>query len=282
MIYEEQPAPPGLEAAIARLWYLEVARERPYEKILPQPAMHLIVNLSDPYAMFDRSGTATPVGDAFVSGIQSEYLVIAAPPVIRQVVVEVRPGGLGAISWAAGSELAGRVRPAAEVIPDAAALVADLRAAPTPATALDRICGYVAEAGAGWRADPVVEQALATLETGPDRSIGDLVAGLPVSHRTLIARFRRATGLTPRDFQQVWRFHRFVTSLAVAPEVESWADLAALGGYYDQAHVIRAFRRFSGWTPTEYRRRVIEYGPAAATFVPLEEIPTSLPHPARS
>jgi AraC-like DNA-binding protein len=273
MIYDERPAPAGLEAAIARVWYLEVPRARPYEKILPQPAMHLIVNLSEPYALYDRSGAATPVGDAFVSGIQSEYLVIASPPVIRQVVVELRPGGLGVISALTGADVAGRVRPAGEVMSEATGLVDELRAAATPSEALERLGVVLARLGAGWRPDPVVEAALSGLQD-EDRAIGDLVAGLPFSHRTVIARFRRATGLTPRDYAQLWRFHRFVTGLASVAEPGAWASLAPLGGYYDQAHVIRAFRRFSGWTPTEYRRRVAEFGPAAAGFVPLDQVPS--------
>ncbi len=272
MIYEERPAPPGLEAAVSRVWYLEVPRERPYEKILPQPAMHLIINLSEPYALYDRSGTATPVGEAFFSGLQSGYLVIASPPVIRQVVVELRPGGLGAISALTGADVAGRVLAAEEVLPNAAGLVSELRAAATPAEALDRAGRALARLGADWRPDPLVEAALAGLEDA-DRAIGELVALLPVSHRTVIARFRRATGLTPRDYAQLWRFHRFVAGLAAIEEPGDWASLAPMGGYYDQAHVIRAFRRFSGWTPSEYRRRVAEFGPAAASFVPLDEVP---------
>ena len=271
MIYEERPAPPGLESAISRIWYLEVPRERPYEKILPQPAMHLIVNLSEPYALFDRSGVAKPVGAAFVSGIQSEYLVIASPAVIRQVVVEVRPGGLGAISKLPGTGLAGRVRPAEEVVVDAATLVGAVRSAATPGEALDRLGEAVGRIGTGWRADPVVETAVASIQA--NHSIGDIVGDVGVSHRTLIARFRRTTGLTPRDFAQLVRFHRLVTRLDSMTRPVDWAGLAPLGGYYDQAHVVRAFRRFSGWTPTEYRRRVAEFGPSAATFVPLDELP---------
>jgi len=281
MIYEERGAPPGLERAIACVRYLEVPRERPFEKILPQPAMHLIVNLAEPYTLHDRSGAVTPVEDAFVSGLQSQYLVIASPVVIRHVAVEIRPGGLGALSTLPGTELAGRVRPARDVVPGVEALVAALRTAATPGEMLEVTCAHLTRIGAGWRPDPVVEAALAALEDEVALSIGDLVARLPVSHRTLIARFRRATGVTPRDYAQILRFHRFATGLATQKGPADWASRAALGGYYDQAHVIRAFRRFSGWTPTEYRRRVAEFGPAAATFVPLEESP-ELPQPARS
>jgi len=160
------------------------------------------------------------------------------------------------------------------VVADIDALVGGLRTAATPAEALERASSALARTGNGWRPDPVVEASLAALEADADRSIGELAAGLPVSHRTLIARFRRATGLTPRDYAQLWRFHRFVTGLASLPGHTDWAGLAPLGGYYDQAHVVRAFRRYCGWTPTEYRRRVVEFGPSAASFVPLDAIPS--------
>ena len=61
MIYEERTAPPELEGIVSRLWVLETTPLRRFEKILPQPSAHLIVNLSTPYRLFDRRGQATPV-----------------------------------------------------------------------------------------------------------------------------------------------------------------------------------------------------------------------------
>ena len=274
MIYEERPAPAGLEAAISRVWYLEVPRERPYEKILPQPAMHLIVNLSEPYALYDRSGAATTVGDAFVSGIQSEYLVIASPPVIRQVVVEVRPGGLGAISALTGADVAGRVRPPARWC-RRGGLVAGLRAAATPAEALERVGAALARLGAGWRPDPVVEATLAGLEDEDrrDRRPRGRPAGLaphrdralPARHRADPPRLRAAVAVPPlRDRSCLIAGNR-ATGRASRRSVATTTRRTS----------IRAFRRFSGWTPTEYRRRVAEFGPAAASFVPLDEVPSA-------
>lgn len=273
MFFEERPAPAGLEAAISRLWYLEVPRLREFEKILPLPYVHVIVNLSDPYLVHDRSGVAARVDDAFVSGIQSEYLVIASPPTIRHIGVELRAGGLGLVTEAPGGAVAGAVVPLGSVMPGAAGLVHALRSAPDPGGALDLLEDAMSERGAGWQADPVVEEALAAIHGGGRPRLGDAAARAGVSHRTLVTRFRRGTGVTPSAYAQIWRFHRFVTTLRQQPSAPDWAALAPEGGYYDQPHVVRAFRRFSGWTPTEYRRRVEEFGPEAAGFVPLDEVP---------
>ncbi len=50
----------------------------------------------------------------------------------------------------------------------------------------------------------------------------------------------------------------------------SGGELLALADYYDQPHLIRTFRRFSGFTPSEYLRLIRQHGPEYATFVPLE------------
>ena len=83
--YLERPAPAGLEGIVSRLWLLETVPERRFEKILPLPSVHVILNLSEPYRLFDSAGQSTLVSDAFVSGIQSEYLVIESPAVIHHV-----------------------------------------------------------------------------------------------------------------------------------------------------------------------------------------------------
>lgn len=126
-----------------------------------------------------------------------------------------------------------------------------------------------------WAADPVVESTLSAVHADDGPQLGATAERLGVSHRTLVNRFRRVVGTTPRDYAQVWRFHRFVVTLQRQSLPPAWATLAPEVGYYDQPHVIRAFRRFSGWTPTEYLRRLEAFGPDAAGFVPLDEVPSS-------
>jgi len=300
--YEERPAPPGLERLVSRMWFLEVPPVRRFEKILPLPFVHLIVNLSQPYAVVDRSGTATQVGDAFISGIQTEYLVIEPPPLIRHLGVELLPAGLGAVTDVGGPQIAGRVQDARPLVPGLSELVdelvggfSELDESRAPKLALDRMTAlllsrHAARSSESPLPDPLVASALAALDEDPSRPISALAVG--VSQRTLLARFRAATGMSPKTYAQVLRFHRLVTSLATSSSVGDgmghatsgtgtgselgWAGVATGSGYYDQPHVIRAFRRFCGWTPTEYTRRVDEFGSDAALFVPLDEVPRDM------
>ncbi|QEO15626.1 AraC family transcriptional regulator [Agromyces intestinalis] len=276
MTFQSREAPPEWQEFVTRLWYQEVPRPRPYEKILPLPYVHAIVNLSAPYRLFDRQGEAVRVDDAFVSGIQSEYLVIESPPVIRHVGVEFTPQGLRAFTSVPPSEVTGRVLAAEAVLPGAAELAAELRdrAALEPAEALDALESFLrSRRRAGIEADPIATALLAALAADPQRRIGELAVQAGVSHRTLLAHVRAACGMLPKRYAELLRFHRFVSALPIGETMPTWADAAAASGYYDQPHVIRAFRRFSGLAPGEYLALVREFGPDAASFVPLDEVP---------
>lgn len=272
MHFEERSAPPGLKRVVSRLWFLEMPRNQRFEKILPLPYVHVIINLSAPYAIWSRAGHPTPVTSAFVSGLQAEYLLIESPPEIRHVGAELTPVGLHTLAPTAAAGSARRVQDALGILPGIADLV-DILTPDTSATAaLDAMTDYV-ERAVTHEPDEIVVATLDEIERDPDAPIGAIARTLGISHRTLIAHFRAVTGTTPKQHAQVLRFHRFVDSVQDAGSVPDWASLAAESGYADQPHVIRAFRRFSGWTPTEYHRLASEYGPQAAHFVPLEQIP---------
>ena len=74
-----------------------------------------------------------------------------------------------------------------------------------------------------------------------------------VSVRCLQQAFKRMCGLTPRQFVSITRFSEAVATLH-AREEKQLTDIAYTCGYYDQAHFIRSFRRFSGRTPSAFLR----------------------------
>jgi AraC-like DNA-binding protein len=93
------------------------------------------------------------------------------------------------------------------------------------------------------------------LATGGTTSVADLAAQTGWSDRHLRARFRAEVGLGPKEAARVIRFDRARRIL----QRRSWtgqplalADLAAVGGYFDQAHLDRDFRQLAGCPPTTW------------------------------
>jgi AraC-like DNA-binding protein len=99
--------------------------------------------------------------------------------------------------------------------------------------------------------DPTVEHAWARLvRSNGAVPVAELVQETGWSRRHLAARFREEVGLAPKVFGRILRFRRAAAELA-RPDGRSLAEIALDCGYYDQAHLNRDFREFSGRSPTE-------------------------------
>ncbi|MBK8466919.1 MAG: AraC family transcriptional regulator [Chloracidobacterium sp.] len=81
-------------------------------------------------------------------------------------------------------------------------------------------------------------------------SVGDCAAYLNWSERRLERAFNEQIGLSPKLFARIIRFQTFLD--AIGSNDSTLLDGALKAGYYDQAHMIKDFRNFSGVTPTEY------------------------------
>lgn len=108
-----------------------------------------------------------------------------------------------------------------------------------------------------WGLDDVVEvltsgaEATSSLWPDVDR-VGDLAAELGISARTAQRRLAVRTGLTPKRWLAVVRFHRALRDIALS--AEGLAGLAVDRGYADQAHLCAETARHAGMSPGRLRR----------------------------
>ena len=81
---------------------------------------------------------------------------------------------------------------------------------------------------------------------GPPRS-ARLTEEIGCSRRYLIGLFNDHVGLPPKLIARILRFEHAL-EFADGGEI-GWAEIAQRCGYYDQAHMIRDFRAFTGQSP---------------------------------
>ncbi|MES2115791.1 MAG: helix-turn-helix transcriptional regulator [Pseudomonadota bacterium] len=102
--------------------------------------------------------------------------------------------------------------------------------------------------------DPVVLEVLSMLENcpGDSRSLAELAAHANTSERTLMRRCQRDLGMTFAEWRQRLRVVKAMPLLAEGRTVES---IALDFGYSSSSAFISMFRRLTGETPDEYRKR---------------------------
>jgi AraC-like DNA-binding protein len=96
--------------------------------------------------------------------------------------------------------------------------------------------------------DPVQCAIEALAEARGVADLDRIAAQSNLSPRQFRRRCLEQSGLTPKQLCRILRF-RHAVSLAQAPRKRDWAQIAAEAGYFDQAHLIRDFREFTGRTP---------------------------------
>lgn len=95
------------------------------------------------------------------------------------------------------------------------------------------------------------------------RSLSRLSNEIGYSQKHFINLFRQQVGVSPKQYLRIMRFQKAICSIE-RNEVVHWSRVAMESGYFDQAHFIHDFKRFSGFTPNDYLKRkssVLNYIP---------------------
>ncbi|OXM85697.1 helix-turn-helix domain-containing protein [Paenibacillus rigui] len=92
--------------------------------------------------------------------------------------------------------------------------------------------------------------------SGGNIRIRELAEAEAISARQMNRKFDQWIGMGPKRFSEIVRFQAIVRAIRDGQQL-NWSELALQYGFFDQAHLIREFRRFYGDTPgaamEEYR-----------------------------
>ena len=254
-----RPAPP-LSAFIDQFWYAcGYAPDRKRQTALPTGSIDLTFNLAgeDLWVFADAADrVGMKFAGAVVHGAQSRYFVLDARRDIHVVGVHFRPGGGAALLGVGAQELTDRHVALSDIWGARAGMLRQqLLEAPTPAAKFDLLEQEFRSRLQPQRAlvHPAISFALRGMQTAPtELRIAQLHSSTGYSPRRFTTLFTDTVGLTPKLYSRINRLRSVVERVARGGEV-AWADLASEYGYYDQSHLTRDFREFSGVTPGEYR-----------------------------
>lgn len=260
MLYRSHfPAPP-LGDFVEQFWLCSGSTEHPRARLLPNGTIEVVINLGDDEVRVHdptRPDCYRRHSGAVVSGAYGGFLLIDHAQHASIVGVHFRPGGAFPFLGVPADELADmHVDLEALWGRSAAELRERLCAAATPAerfSLLKRTLAARLDRTAGRHgAVPVALDAFE--QTGTGVWVRDVARRVGLSQRRFIQVFAAEVGLTPKLYGRVRRFQRTLALVRGVPAPD-WAQVAVGCGYFDQSHLIRDFRAFSGLTPEEYLRR---------------------------
>jgi len=252
MRYQEVAPPPPLDALIHCFWFLEGQADEPSpQTIVPDGRTEIVLHLGDPFAAVGADGIARPQARALFAGQLTGPFHLVPGRSADVVGIRFHPAAGRALIGVPLHEMSDEVVPLELVAPGLAGALAGALASARDASA--RVAALTGVLIRVVRSEPsaLVGAAVRLLGSARPLRIKSLGATLGVTPRTLERRVREEVGLSPALLRSVLRFQRVFRRLERAP-AGSWAGVAASAGYFDQAHLIRDFRRFAGAPPSAF------------------------------
>jgi AraC-like DNA-binding protein len=239
--FAEHAPDPGLAPWIARYWEFEVLDGAPGVHHVPPDGCTSLLASAGP-----------GIGDATLLATGPWLTPLDVPVQAGNIYrgIRLQPGAAESFADLAPESICNMTRPVQELhgLPGSmlARMMMDCANLAEAAEQLDR--RFRARALHLERPDPLVTDivAHAVLTRGRLR-IAPVAAALGVSPRTLLRRFRKATGITPKQFARITRF-RFA-AFELAANERRLSSVAMASGYADQPHLNREWSELLGLTP---------------------------------
>lgn len=115
--------------------------------------------------------------------------------------------------------------------------------------------------------DPMIVQAVQHIvKHGGMLTVESLLRTLSVTERTLERKFKLHIGITPKRFTDIVRLNTSAKRMLRMKDRHSLTGIAYESGYFDQAHFIKEFKKYTGITPHQYH---VEARPLALNFLEL-------------
>jgi AraC-like DNA-binding protein len=253
--YLRFPPPAAQQHAIEHYWMVEAAgsAEVKREILIPNGRPGLAIALGEPGLRHDPVTGTQWTNDAAVFGIMTRPHVLEQTGFSSYVGAELKPWGVAALGLP--DRLVDGVRPLAAWTDPGTTVrlaqgLADLSFGESRAERLaefvEQRLQVVPQIELLARAVQVIESARGSI------AVAEVAAAVGVSYSSLYRAFVATTGVGPKQFGEIVRYFHFVGGLLGGP-ADAAATLAALHGYYDQAHAARDFKRYTGVSASSFR-----------------------------
>lgn len=255
MEYRESLPTPRLANYIKRFWSLEydaaLGAAEP-ETVLPDGCPEMIFNLSDRFKLLRKDGEEVQPATVF-SGQLSRSITIRPTGRVALFGVRFQPAGAWPLGRISMHELTDEICDITDPLgSDGGELELKINAAASFGERKIIFEAFLVKRLASFNGDAIAQRAAALIQKSAGAiSVTALADNMGVAERRLERRFNAAVGISPKMLARIVRFQGVVQSIQQA-ETPNMLDAVHGFGYFDQSHMIREFKEFSGDTPLSY------------------------------
>jgi AraC-like DNA-binding protein len=253
---------PDLAGYIQLLWVLESERDDdvfPRETIMPDGIVEFVFHYGDPmYTWQDGRRFLQP--RSFVISMMQKHIAIESSGRTGLVSVRCFPwGGYHFLSEPIANFLDQTI-PCERLWKNNDRLMAELSAAGSADERVACVHRFLrGQLALCKRDEPAVDEAIRLIRQSKGRlSVEEVSARTGFSQKQLARKMTASVGVTPKIFSRVTRFLDVCSRLDELDE-DTLSRLPHDCGFPDQAHFIKEFKAFSGFTPTEFFKRNVAY-----------------------
>jgi AraC-like DNA-binding protein len=270
-VHVHRPQPP-LDAFVENVtWFDGYHPSHSRERLIPDGAVEIIVDLTDrPKKLYDRDDTSRSrdFRDAWISGVRSRWIVVEAQQGSSLVIIRFWPGGAGPFVRMPADELSDHVVALSDVFGGEASLLREmLLEADTVGARMAAVERWLLRKGGSHLEQPALARFLSRrLSADGNPTIAELAESVGYTERHVRSLVKQSIGVAPKRYARIRRFQRVLSHLkrdAAPTEADlmllsgplpepDWADVAQAHHYFDQSHLARDFREFTGMTPGAY------------------------------
>jgi len=254
-------APPARAAGLVHTFYTIATDAGPIDEAIPAYSAQLLVMVRGRVHFTFADGTTGTSARVFINTPQmrSARAVLEGP--VLQIGASLTHTAWQRLANLPADAVHDRLLPAEAVLTGAqiAALEAAADACEAGRIAPEEVCAVLTEviAAAPYSLRPdheaVVEAILRWLASGFDPALADLYADVSISSRQVQRICRRFFGVAPAQVLKRFRALRAAMLLS-QPGIAREVHDQLMATYFDQAHLIRDIRRYTGRTPSQFRR----------------------------
>jgi AraC-like DNA-binding protein len=254
----EVPPHPDLAPFVGTLYYVNVAISgtAPERRciLLPDASVDFVINLGGPFSL-ERGGESMAVSSlASLHGPHPDSVQVRRQGALCLLGARLKHGVAAGFLNVPLKEICGRFLSAESFWPQVKTDLVDpvLAGASLRAKIQAMEKGLLRFFSKARKVDATLRKAVKLVaQHQGDVEVTELARQLKISRQTVKHKFDNAVGLSPKQFGKLRRFQNVLRSLTVSESVH-WSELASRCGYYDQAHLIREFNAFTGFSPEKF------------------------------